>query len=226
MITCTRHNAPGDDGDRVLLVMLPGVGIAPAQFAERGMVAALHERSRAVDVVAARPALELYLDGTIAAALHQSIVEPALAQGYQRLWFLGISLGGLAALLYAAGHAAEVEGLVLLAPFLGTQGTIAELAGAGGLAAWSPSGSMTTPIERRMLIWLQDFLARRPARPALYLGYGRSDRFAQAHRMLAEGLPKDRVVAAEGGHDWDTWLMLWRQVLEAAPFRTTIGDAR
>lgn len=218
MIRCLHHRAPGDARDRVLLVMLPGVGIEAGAFTAHGMVAALHERGLAVDVVAARPELDLYLDGTIATALHRDIVEPALARGYARLWLLGISLGGMGALLYASRHEARVEGLILLAPFLGTQGTIAEIAEAGGFASWSAATSAATTTERRMLVWLLDVLSRRPARPALYLGHGRDDRFARGHRMLAERLPEGRVAAEAGGHDWDTWLRLWRRVLDASPF--------
>jgi hypothetical protein len=36
--------------------------------------------------------------------------------------------------------------------------------------------------------------------------------------MLAERLPRDRVVAAAGGHDWETWRALWHTVLDAEPF--------
>jgi len=221
VITCLRHNAPSGGGDRVLLVMLPGVGIEAKEFADSGMVAAVHARGLSVDVIAARPDLDLYLDGDIDGALHRSLIAPALAQGYKRLWFLGISLGGMGALLYTSAHAAHVEGLVLLAPFLGTQGTVAELAGAGGLASHAALGSATAS-ERRMLDWLRRFLAQDAARPALYLGYGRHDRFARGHLLLAEQLPKERVVTADGGHDWDTWLLLWQRVLDTAPF--TIKD--
>jgi pimeloyl-ACP methyl ester carboxylesterase len=206
--------------------MLPGVGIEAGEFADRGMVDAVHGRGLAIDIVAAHPALDLYLDGTVAEALHRVVVEPALARGYKRLWFLGISLGGMGALLYTSTHTPHVEGVVLLAPFLGTQGTVAELLEAGGLASWSPLASASTSTERRMLVWLQDFLARRTTHPALYLGYGRNDRFGQGHRMLAEQLPKERVVTAEGGHDWTTWLALWRHVLDISPFTTNCGDAR
>ncbi len=206
--------------------MLPGAGIAPGEFAEHGMVAAVHARSLAADIVVACPALEHYLDGTVAGALHQSVVALMQGKGYKRLWFLGVSLGGMGALLYTSAYPTELDGLILLAPFLGTRGSVAELAEAGGLAAWSPAASTVTPVEREMLIWLRDFVARRPARPVLYLGYGRGDRFAQGHRMLAAQLPKDRVVTADGGHDWETWLALWEQVLEAAPFTTGVADAR
>ncbi len=218
MITTLYHQAPNGGQNRVLLIMLPGVGIEAAEFAQHGMVAAVHTLGLAVDIVAVHPDLELYLDGDIAAALHRAIVEPALTQGYTRIWLLGISLGGMGALLYASAHAEQIAGLVLLAPFLGTRGTVAEVAAAGGLAAWSPAGSIATDQEQRMLLWLRDFLRRRPASPALYLGYGSADRFAPGHRILAELLPDVDVVTAEGGHDWDTWLTLWRGVLNRSPF--------
>ncbi len=217
IVICRHPAATGRQGN-VLLVMLPGVGIEAQDFADHGMVAAVHELGLAVDIVAACPDLDLYLEGDIATALHRAVIEPALAQGYARLWLLGISLGGMGALLYASRYAAHVEGLVLLAPFLGTQGTVAEIAEAGGLSGWSPAGSSATVPEQRMLAWLQTFLEHRPARPALYLGYGRADRFARGHRLLTEQLPHHAIVSEDGGHDWATWLALWRQVLDRAPF--------
>jgi pimeloyl-ACP methyl ester carboxylesterase len=207
------HPAPAAAGPRVLLVMLPGAGIEAADFAAHGMVDALHERILPVDVVATRPALDLYLDGGVTAALHRVVIEPALAQNYAKIWLLGISLGGMGALLYASAHAALLEGLILLAPFLGTQGTIAGMAAVGGLAAWS-AGPATTAPEAQMLRWLQ----HRPRHPPVYLGYGEADRFAPGHRMLAAALPASHVVTDDGGHDWETWTTLWRQLLDAGLF--------
>ena len=226
MIDCLHHRAPADDKNRVLLVMLPGVGIEADEFADRGLVASVHERGLPVDVVAVRPDLDHFLDNTVAAVLHRAVIESALMQGYARFWFLGISLGGMGALLYTSVHTAHVEGFVLLAPFLGTQGTVAEVAAAGGFASWSAKQFAATESELRMLAWLQDFLARPLSRPAFYLGYGGRDRFSQGHRMLAERLPKQRVVTADGGHDWPTWVTLWPRFLDARPFTTHTGGAR
>ncbi len=220
MITSLHHKAPGDSEPRVLLVMLPGAGIKAAEFAERGMVEAVHTRGLAVDIIATQPELEHYLDGDIAAALHSSVIEPALARGYTRIWLLGISLGGMGALLYANAYPGLVEGLVLLAPFLGTQGTIAEVAKAGGLNAWSANGSAAVATEQQALLWLQAFIAEQPTTPVLYLGYGQSDRFAPGHRLLAAHLSDGRAVTAAGGHDWETWLTLWQHVLDTSPFGT------
>jgi hypothetical protein len=218
VIACFHYRAPIESRERALLVMLPGVGIAADDFAEHGLVASLHRRGLAVDVAAAQPALDLYLDGTVAAELHRAVVAPALAAGYARIWFLGISLGGMGALLYASANVAPVEGVMLLAPFLGTQGTVAEVAAAGGLAAWSPEASAATDAERQMLRWLKDFVTTPPAAPAIYLGYGRDDRFAHGHTLLADRLPRDRIVTVAGGHDWETWATLWRALLDAEPF--------
>lgn len=217
------HRARSGDQRRILLVMLPGAGIAASDFVARGFVASVHERSLPVDVVAAHLELDFYLEDAVASEIHRGIIEPAQKTGYTRIWFLAISLGGMAALLYASSKMANVEGMVLLAPFLGTRGTIAELARSGGLAAWSASGSMATPAERRLLLWLKEFLSKPQASPALYLGYGLSDRFAQGHAMLADLLPRDRVVTADGGHDWETWAKLWRDVLDAEPFTKNGG---
>jgi pimeloyl-ACP methyl ester carboxylesterase len=212
-----RHHPPCRPGERPLLVMLPGVGMAAADFAQQGFVRAVEEAGDAADVVATRPELDLYLDGGIAEALERSVVAPARAAGYRRLWLLGISLGGMGALLHARAYSAA-EGVILLSPFLGTPGLVAEVTAAGGLGAWRPGEVAANDSERQLLAWLKGHLASRAPRPALYLGYGLSDRFARGHAMLGERLPTERVVRGEGGHDWPTWCALWREILALRPF--------
>jgi pimeloyl-ACP methyl ester carboxylesterase len=212
-VTCLHYPAPGGGRNKNLMVMLPGAGMEAGDFAANGMVAAVHDRGLAVDIIAARPELDLYLDGNVAAALHRAVIAPAREAGYSQIWLLGISLGGMGALLYAAPHEARVEGIVLLAPFLGTPGTIAEVEAAGGLPGWTAGGVATAP-EARMLGWLRDYVARPPARPKLYLGYGLADRFARGHRLLGACLAAHQVFTQNGGHDWETWLALWRHVLD------------
>lgn len=212
-----RHQAPDRREARRLVVMLPGAGMTAADFAANGLVRALHERHPDIDIVAACPPLELYLDGEAAAALHRQVIEPARAEGYEEIWLLGISLGGMGAILAAALHENRVEGVVLLAPFLGTPGTIAAIEAAGGPARWTASAVTTAP-EAAMWRWLRNFCAAPPARPAFFLGYGEADRFARGHRLLGALLPPACVVTLPGGHDWETWGALWRLVLDAGIF--------
>jgi pimeloyl-ACP methyl ester carboxylesterase len=224
MIHSLHHPAPSGAPDRTLLVMLPGIGMQADEFTAHGFVSAVHEGQLPIDIIAAQPELDLYLEGQIAGALHDSVIAPAMARGYRRLWLLGISVGGMGALLYAAAQFASVDGLVLLAPFLGTPGTIAEVSAAGGIAAWSPQNSRATAVERKMLLWLQDFPTRPPGQPTLYLGYGRHDRFALGYGLLAQHLRQQQVVVGEGDHDWPTWTSLWRRILGRHPFPVIGGE--
>ncbi len=223
-ITCLHYPAITGPAE-LLLVMLPGAGIAATEFAAQGMIAAVHERGLAVDITVAQPDLDLYLEDGVSDALHRAVVAPALASGCRRIWILGISLGGMGALLYARANRAPVEGICLLAPFLGTKGTAAELARTGGMAAWSAANSAATELEQRMLIWLQGQLTGQEGGPAIYLGYAAQDRFVSAHKMLGAALPPERVAMVQGGHDWASWTALWRMLLERAPFDTTLDVA-
>jgi pimeloyl-ACP methyl ester carboxylesterase len=224
MIHSIYRGTPNSEPRRILLVMLPGMGMAADELVAHGFVSAVHDRRLPVDIVAAQPELDAYLEGRIARTLHDTVIAPAMARGYRRLWILGISIGGIGALLYTAARIAVVDGLVLLAPFLGTPGTLAEVSSAGGIPAWSPQNSRATAVERKMLLWLQTFLKGSAKRPALYLGYGRHDRFAMGHGLLARPLPQSQVIVAEGGHDWATWTALWPQILERDPFTAEIDS--
>jgi pimeloyl-ACP methyl ester carboxylesterase len=198
--------------------MLPGIGIEPADFVDHGFVEIAQEHGAPVDAVAAGPDLDLYFDKSIVADIHRLIVAPALAAGHVRVWFLGISLGGMGALLYAHAYPAIVEGVILLAPFLGTPGTVAEIIRAGGLPSWEPGEIPPNDGERELLRWLKEHTAAPPRQPALHLGYARDDRFVQGHAMLAAQLPAQHVHIVDGGHDWDAWTRLWQQIRRADPF--------
>ncbi len=209
MIKTLHYPSTGAD---TLLIMLPGAGITAEDFAARGMVAAMQAR-RSVEIIAAEPDIALYLEDGVTDALHEHVVAPALARGIKRIWLLGISLGGMGALLYARSHQQHMENIFLIAPFLGTKGTVAELARAGGIMPWRAGSSRATDPEQNLLVWLQAHLASGTYQPALYLGYAAQDRFAASHEMLAACLPQTRVAAVQGGHDWPSWRALWQQML-------------
>ena len=69
MTDVLHYPAPEGPENRLLLVMLPGVGIEAAAFFDHGMVGAVQAHGReqklGIDVAAPRPELELYLDGEI-----------------------------------------------------------------------------------------------------------------------------------------------------------------
>jgi hypothetical protein len=214
MINCLHYPAPSGSAE-ILLVMLPGAGIDASDFATQGMITAVHDNTPNVDIIVAHPDMGLYLEGGVTDILQNAVIAPALARGVTRIWLLGISLGGMGALLYASAHQQNIEGIFLLAPFLGTRGTTAEILHAGGLTAWSAENSTATAPEQRLLIWLQTHLTTSAAHPIIYLGYALQDRFAPAHKLLAQQLPPARVATTPGGHDWPSWRTLWQHL---APF--------
>lgn len=198
----------------VRMVWLPGIFQGPEDFLRAGFDAATRRRRLAIDLQFVDVELEHVGDRSVIEHLARAIVEPARAAGCRSIWLAGISLGGFFALDYAATRAGPCDGLCLLAPYLGNRQLIAEIAAAPGLAAWDPGPLAQSDEERRIWRFLRD-CSGEPGFAAgpLYLGYGRQDRFAQAHALMGEVLAPDMVDVAEGGHDWPTWCTLWERFL-------------
>ena len=196
----------------VLLVLLPGAYMAPQEMLDQGMVAALRQRRLAVDVVIAGASLEYMYDGSILDRVNTDVIAPYRRSGYHRIWLAGISLGAYVALRYAQQQPGLIEGIVAIAPYLGQEPLVREVAAAGGPGPWrGATAARTDDADHSLWRWL----AARPAdAPALYLAHGREDRFAPAHRMLAQTLEPSRVLSVPGGHDWPPWRDLWSNWLD------------
>ena len=214
--------APGPCADRIMLVMLPGANDRPEDLVERGFVRALRDRGLPVDVAVVNARADYYLERSITARLEKHIVAPMRTRCYQRIWFMGISLGGMGSAAYAREHTGAVEGIILIAPFLGTRGLIAEVSRAGGLEQWQPGRIDPEDDERQLAAWLKMYRPDVSHLPKICLGYGTDDRFAPASAMLAQKLPAAQVATVKGGHDWPTWTVLWKRLLD----RNFLGGGR
>jgi pimeloyl-ACP methyl ester carboxylesterase len=194
------------------MVWLPGAFHTPEDFLSAGFAAAVRERDITLDLEFVQLELEHVQDRRMVGRLAREVIAPARARGNSTVWLGGISLGGLIALEYAASGAGHWDGLCLLAPYLGNRILITEIERSGGLAAWQPQALAESDEERRIWCFVRE---RRGAPRPLYLGYGRDDRFAAAHELMAQALPPKAVDVAPGGHDWRTWLTLWERFLES-----------
>ncbi len=193
------------------MAWLPGAYHAAQDFVSAGFAEAVRSRRADVDLIFVDMELAHVGDRGVLRSLRSDIVSPARAAGVS-IWLGGISLGGLIALGYAAAYPDELDGLCLLAPYLGSRMLAAEIAQAPGLAAWQPGELAETDEERRIWRYIKN---RRTDSAALHLGYGRADRFSSAHRLLAAALPADSVDVIDGGHDWPTWTRLWENFLDS-----------
>ena len=193
------HGAP--------MILLPGAYMHAQDFLTHGF-------DTVADIVAVETGMETYLDGSIVDRLHQ-VISPIRGNGAP-VWLAGISLGGLGALLYAKSHPGAVAGLLLLSPFIGTRGTVTQVVKAGGFDAWQPPAEDEATEEHELLQWLKSYRPDDAGWPPIYLGYGETDRYAASYRLLAGLLPADRVVTIAGGHDWETWRVLWDRLLHSA----------
>ena len=214
--------APNPGAD-TLLVLLPGSFSQPEEFVQEGFVETLRTRRAGTDVVMVDAHVGYYQNRSIVTRLADDVIGPARAKGYRHIWIAGISIGAVGAMLYADAHPDDLDGVVLIAPYLGTRSGAREVRLAGGLAKWNaPLRSSDEDVDPTLWRWLQAQTqtadaAARPRKLPLYLGYGLDDRFAFNDEVLSESMPASHVFTAPGGHDWPAWKVLWERIVEAAP---------
>lgn len=200
---------------RMLIVLMPGALEEPRDLQSAGFLSAVRSRHLAIDIALVAPQLAHVTDRSALARLHTEVVGPARSSGRVAVWFAGVSLGGFLALLYAAEHTTELDGICLLSPYLGNRMITTEIAGFRSLADWTAgaSGIQDELIEERR-VW-RYIASGTPHAPLIrYLGFGREDRFAAAQRLLAGQLPREAVDVIDGGHDPTVWRHLWDRFLD------------
>ena len=203
----------GTDGERgsTLIVFLPGRGGAAKDFESQGFVEASLARDPSIEMVAVDAHFGYYRTGTFVERLWEDIVRPARQSGYDEIWLVGTSLGGLGVVAFCNEHADAITGIVLLAPYLGSGDIIADIEASGGLAEWAPSGE--TGGFDELWAWLKGYPEGKE-RPELILAFGAQDRLKSAQELLAAALPAQSVLRSDGGHGWREWRPLWNEILE------------
>ncbi|HEV2844676.1 MAG TPA: alpha/beta hydrolase-fold protein [Thermoanaerobaculia bacterium] len=202
---------PGSGSPRTLVVLLPGRRDSPADFHKADFPELAARAGAAVDMVAVDAHMGYYYRRTVVDRLREDVIAPARKK-YDRIWLVGVSVGGTGSILYADQYPEDVDGILLLAPFLGQEEVLREVEAAGGLPGWKAPGSLAPEdFQRRLWSWLKRYEGRAEGRIPLYLGYGTRDSFARANGLLARELPPERVFTVEGGHDWKAWRALWER---------------
>jgi pimeloyl-ACP methyl ester carboxylesterase len=198
-----------------LFVFMRGMGGSHRSFEKERLVDDMRARRLPFDMVAPNAHFGYYSGRTLVHRLKADVIDPALEQGYREIWLIGFSMGGLGSLLYRMEHPEDITGVCLIASFLGYGAIIKEIAAAGGVRRWEPGLYDPTDDWQRMLWhWLKSDIADDPA-CAVYLGFGTRDTYRRGQELLSAVLPADSVYTVDGGHDYPTFLALWRMFLDS-----------
>ena len=208
------YRAKADDPARTLLVMLPGRRGTAEQFMDEGFVDLVLKAGYALDVITADAHIGYYYNTTVIERLRQDIILPARARGYRHIWMLGISMGGMGAIWYDRTHPGDVDGLILLAPYLGDKPVVDEVEAAGGLRGWNQDEQDRGVFQKEIWGMTKGYVDRQASAGRLFLGYGLQDAFARSNSVLAREIPAGQVATLPGSHDWRTWRLLLAQLLE------------
>ena len=200
------------------MIWLPGAYHKAADFLSARFAEAVQERGAALDLQFVDLEFDHLGDRNSLRRLGAEIIVPARAAGVST-WLGGISLGGMLALQYALTYPGEIDGLCLLAPYLGNRMLTGQIA-AQGLSRWEPG--QLAPDDEEHRIW-SHLKTRGPEAMPLYLGFGREDRFAPAHALMAGALPAESVDCIDGDHGWETWRRLWENFLDSRYWTRTTG---
>ena len=174
-------------------MFLPGFGDDEKTFVEHGFVEAMTARGLAVDSISTGATYGYYYRRTLLQRLREDVIDPARTRGYEQIWLVGVSMGGLGSLLLAKDQDPRIAGVYLLAPYLGDDDLLGEIDRAGGVARWEPGHVAPDDYQRDLWRYLKRVTEQPQAPPLLYLGAGDKDKLGYGHRLLAAALPPDRV---------------------------------
>ena len=102
-----------------LVVLLHGLGGGAENFQTYGTVEEIRTCAPAANIFGANSHFGYYRERNLIERLHVDIIQPARAAGIKRIWFLGVSMGGMGTLVYQSEHPEDIEGIILMAPYLG-----------------------------------------------------------------------------------------------------------
>jgi hypothetical protein len=203
--------APGPQPATRLVIVLPGLGEDMADLERSGMAAAIHRGMPDADVTYALASLRYYFDGGMPRRVHEQVVVPAQAHGYREIWLAGASMGGGGVTMYEREYPGEMTGLLLLAPFMGSNRLLEEIRDAGGLARWQagppPKEVTGFNIAREQWRLIQSWSGESRRNRHVWLVCGTKDDLLPASELIAQQLPADHFLKSEGGiHDWTAWV--------------------
>ncbi len=193
-----------------LVVLLPGRLSPPEEFVQHGIVKLVQARRPQARIVVPDLHLGYYMAGLAEVCLHEEIIGAAKKRG-ERVTLIGVSMGGLGALIYSLRYPHEVDEVLLLSPFVGEASLLAQIEKTGGLEQWQ-SGVTAEPRNKNGALrktWgemKRQWLPKGGPPMVMKIAVGRQDRLYASNQFFARTVLKpDQFIEIEGGHEWDCW---------------------
>lgn len=198
-----------------LVVVLPGRSDDLDALKRSGVAEAIQEAWPDADVILAELAMPYYTDRIAPRRLHDEVIAPARRRGYTQIWLSGASLGGMGTLLYARDYPDDIDGAVLLAPYLGEPEILKEIQDAGGISRWNPGPPQAGDDAWQRELWrhLQSWTRKPEATRNIWVVYGDRDPLREAMPLLEPLLLKQHILIRPGGHTWRMWSPAMGEVL-------------
>lgn len=208
-----RSLSPEAESD-TLIIFLPGFSDRSSDYLEHEFDRQLYAAGIEADAIFLDAHFGYYRRGLIGPRVLHEVIEPARAEG-KSIWIVGISMGGVGALL-SARDAKGVDGLVLMSPYLGRPKTVGGIIEAGGVDAWTPPAE-EGQWDEELWRWIaEDYDRSTP----LYVGWGdQEENSVPNFELIASLAGPDHVFVESGPHEWTTWEKIWPKVLAAGAFR-------
>lgn len=193
------------EANSTLIVLLHGIGGKAENFVNYGTVDQILECNADVNVVGVDNHFGYYREEMIIERLQQDVVQPARNAGITEVWFVAVSLGGLASLEYRRRYPEEIDAVIAMAPYLGEWDQ---------LQAYLADPQVFRESDNSIFPDFWDSLLNlHPQGADLTLAYGEDDDFEPQLRWFADRLDGQRVITAPGGHRWSVWKNLWPAAL-------------
>lgn len=213
--TPVRKQVFGHGSGDEMVVFLPGRWSLPQEFEREGFFEIARKKWPNARLVAPDLHIGYYKKQMMTRRLHEDVILPAKQSGVKTIRLVGVSMGGMGALVYDLEHPGEVEEIYLLSPFLGEEEALAEISAAGGLTNWNPGTPRAEDFSRRLWAGLRTKWLREAGHPKVHLACGNEDRLASSNRMFAkEFLKESDQTWIAGGHDWPTWSSLFESMID------------
>jgi pimeloyl-ACP methyl ester carboxylesterase len=205
--------ARGEANGGELVVFLPGRWSRVEEFEREGFFEIARRRWPDARLVAADLHLGYYKNQSVARRLHEDVILPARRSGVKRVRIVGISMGGLGALIYDAEYPGQADELILLSPFLGEEDALREIEASGDLQKWRPGPLAERDFSRKLWLQLRENRLGKSDPTKVLLGCGTDDRLAVSNRLFArEFLKSGEQEWIPGGHDWPAWRPLFESL--------------